>query len=117
MRSFDQHIHSWQITKIDKQMVCLDLVGRYSCGVIAISQQEYTKRRNEWELYYPNVITTKAYKRFIAQKKAYKENNFKLVGEFTQKAKEQIEGQDYELPIPSQPDPLFEKSARKLVII
>src|SRR3990167_1059790 len=116
MKQFEEkHQHNWVLVKGKNEMICLgEIYAGQKCNVIGIGYFEYVKRRKEWEEYYPKVEDTKSRKRFTAQKNAYLAGKMDLVKAFSEKAKEQILNNDWELKEPSFPDPLFEKNAKKL---
>lgn len=72
---------------------------------LTFKEKDYLKE--DWDKYFNNVKETKAYKRYIIQRKHLKNNNVGLVREFSKKANEQISNQSWEKQKPALEDPIF----------
>lgn len=96
------HEHLWSAVVSNGQQVC-------SCKCVLISTKEFDRRKAQWDIYYEKVRETIPYKRFIAQKKAMKENNLALVRAFAEKAREELKTKNDWLPTPPFPDDSWPK--------
>jgi len=79
------HTHTWVNTEDISVKRCKD------CKAELMSRKEYFKRVLAWERYYKLVRTTRAYKRFIQQKKAWVRGDFKLVKKLAKEARKSLE--------------------------
>lgn len=79
-----------------------------------ISLQEFLRRKEIWNVYFQKSLNTEAYHLYELCCAAFRDGNWKLVKEISQKAREKIEKGDYELVKPSFPDPNAEKWAGRL---
>jgi len=67
----------------------------------ASSDMDKLIAKKAWAEYYAKVRETKAFRRFVIIGQLYKQKNFGKMKLYTQKAKEQIANQDWELTEPT----------------
>lgn len=98
--------------RVNQETVKLIKIWKEYC---TLTQSQKDMLLDDWNGYFKQIPTTKAYKRFMAQGRAWKAGKMDLVKEYAEKAREQRKSQEWELPRPALEDPLFLENSQTLI--
>ena len=79
----ETHIHFWFTASDPSHQLC-------NCGCILVSNQEWKRRKEEWDNYFVRVRETESYKRFFEQKEAWKRGEMVVVKTLGLEAKKDL---------------------------
>lgn len=69
--------------------------NRCSCGAERMSEQEYIRRKQEWDMYYSKVRTSESYQAFLACREAFARQDWATVKDMAELARMRLKEGNY----------------------